>query len=45
MKVFNTASAFYHGFARERVKKHFLILKVSMGNITLYCRQHIACDV
>ena len=35
--VFKTASAFYLGFAREMVRRHFLILKVSAGNMTL-CR-------
>jgi len=34
-QVFKIASAFYLGFARERIKILFLISDVSVGNITL----------
>jgi len=44
-EVLKIGSACYLGFVKERVKRNFLLSKVSTGNITLHCRQHIACDV
>jgi hypothetical protein len=41
--VFQTASAYYLHFAGKRVKRCFLVTDVSMGKITLSCRQHVAC--
>jgi hypothetical protein len=36
---FNTSSSVYLGFARERVKRRFVIADISTSNITL-CREH-----
>ena len=43
--VFKMASAFYLGFAREWVRRHFLISKVSAGNMTLCRGQHVAREI
>jgi hypothetical protein len=44
VKLFKIVSAFYPGFAREKVKKCFVISKVSAGNRALCRGQHAACN-
>jgi hypothetical protein len=42
---FEIALTFSFGFAREGVRSYFLISSVSAGHMTLYCSQHVACEV
>jgi hypothetical protein len=39
------ASVFYRAIAKERVKRHFLISNVSVGNITLSHGQHVTHEL
>jgi len=43
--VFEIAVTFSFGFAREGVRSYFLISSVLAGHVTLYCSQHVACEV
>ena len=43
--MFKTASACYLVFVRGRVYKRFLITNVSVGNITLFRKQHVAREI
>lgn len=40
-----SALSFYCAIDRERVKRNVLILNVSLANITLCCKQHVACKL
>jgi hypothetical protein len=42
---FQIPLAFYFGFNRERVKRHFPISNVSMGKIMLHCEQLAAREL
>jgi len=44
-KAGGIASVFYCDVARRRVKRHFLISKVSTCNITLCYGHHVACEL
>jgi hypothetical protein len=43
--LFEIPSALYLGFARERVKRRFVISDVSTSNVTLYREQHVAREL
>lgn len=44
-QVFKITSGFYLGFAREGVKRRFLILNVSASNITMCREQYVAREL
>ena len=45
LKFFKIASSFYLVFAKGRTRRVFLILNLSVGNITLCREQHVAGEL
>ena len=43
--VSEVAVIFSFGFAREGVRSYFFISSVLAGHMTLYCSQHVACEI